>query len=419
MKAIIKALYRTLPIFGISLSTIITAVAEETEGFVFTEEEVAAAEAEEQRQLQALLSDGQAFFTATQRAYSDILFIVGNTYRAISREVDYVECADAPTPRTIFEQAAATLASKYGVDPSTGQIMEGVLCRENLQKAKPRLNPKAYAAIERQIAALEVMFKWFYGEFGKICSFYNEDYFKELQKIARFKELTESSEFREMDADYGILLEFVNGYSPLERAVTVVSRMNNEDEAIRFFERFHNRINRTEQDAWCNEVILGGTSDPIYNYLRFQNEQLTWAPTTKGAQLANYEIRFEYWTKDTIKAVVELGKAGVVMSLEDSELYQEYARAAEKTPGDLFAVTFAAYNERAKRQLFNLGNELYTFEDYLKEETTFLKNMEERKGRSLRDFSTKMVNTAKSQLNDLRKKAEQLVPRSHPSRKVD
>ena len=67
MKAIIKTLLRTLPIFSISFSTIITAVAEETEGFVFTEEEVAAAEAEEQRQLQALLSDGQAYFTATQQ----------------------------------------------------------------------------------------------------------------------------------------------------------------------------------------------------------------------------------------------------------------------------------------------------------------------------------------------------------------
>ena len=390
-----------------------------SEGFVFTEEEVAAAEAEEQSQLQALLSDGQAYFTATQSAHSDILFIVGNTFRAISREVDYVECADAPTPRAIFEQAAATLASKYGVDPSSGQMMKGVLFRENLQKANPRLNPKAYAAIERQITALEVMFKWFYGDFGKICSFYNEDYFKELQKVARFKELTESSEFREMDTDYGILLKFVNGFSPLERAVAVVSRMNNEDEAIRFFERFHNRINRTELDAWCNEVTLGGTSDPIYNYLRFQNEQLSWAPTAKGAQLANYESRFDYWTKDTIKAAVELGKAGIELSLKDSDLYQEYAHAAEKAPGDLFGVTFAAYNERTKRRLFNLGNELYTFEDFLKKETTFLKNMEARKERSLRDFSSIMVNTAKSQLKELQRKAEKFVPQNHPSRQRD
>ena len=192
-----------LPLAGISIISMPCLKAAE-EGFVFTEEEVAAAD-EAAAKLQALISNGAEYSRACAQAYSNINLLVGNCYRAIGREVIFLECADQKTVADIHKEAASHLIGKYSVDPASGKFMDGVMCRSNLLKAKPNLAAKSYETIDQNIDQLEAMLKWFMGSFARTCAYFNSEYYKELQKVSRFKELTGTSEYSRMEQNYRAL----------------------------------------------------------------------------------------------------------------------------------------------------------------------------------------------------------------------
>ena len=392
-----------LPLAGISIISMPCLKAAE-EGFVFTEEEVAAAD-EAAAKLQALISNGAEYSRACAQAYSDIHLIVGNCYRAIGREVDFLECADQKSVADIYKEAASRLIGSYAVDPASGKLMDGVMCRSNLLKAKPNLTAKSYEAIDQNIDQLEAMLKWFMGPFAKTCAYFNSDYYRELQKAARFKELTHSSEYRRMENNYRELFrEFARGQAHWRISN---SRSNFRRYPESFFARFGDSISRQELERWYNEVVMDAEDGKTYLYLRVKDETIMWAPTSQGAELSNYEARFNYWTEERIKAIVETGKNAINLSLDNGSELNNYQAVAEQYPYSLLTQTLSSYTDKAKKQLFNMANELYTFQDFLKNETLYLRTLQEREGKTLFYWANRKLDMAKTEWKAILKQAEE------------
>lgn len=391
-----------LPLAGIGLMSATCLPAAE-EGFVFTEEEVAAAD-EAAAKLQALISNGAEYSRACTQAYSDIHLIVGNCYRAIGKTVDYTECADQKTVADIHREAASRLISKYAVDPASGTIMDGVMCRSNLLKAKPNLTAKAYETIDQNIDQLEAMLKWFMGPFAKTCAYYNSDFYQELQKAARFKELTQSSEYRRMEQNYQELFRDLARGTAHERINK--ARINFRRYPETFFARFGDDISRQELENWYNEVVLDAEGGKPYRYLRVRDEAIIWAPTAQGAELANYESRFDYWTEERINAVVETGKNAINLSLDNGSELNNYQTVAAQYPYSLLSQTLSAYNDKTKKQLFAMANELYTFRDFLEGNTLYLNAMLDRDGKTLLYWANRKLDMAKKEWKAIREQAQ-------------
>lgn len=407
MKSIFKTMLLALPITGMGIATFPTAKAAESEGFVFTEEEVAA-DAEAHRKLQSLISNGAEYSRACAKAYSDIHLIVGNCYRALGRLVDFQECADQRTVADIHKEAASTLMSRYAIDPASGKFVDGVLCRSNLLKAKPNLTADSYTVIDQNIEQLEAMLKWFMGDFAKTCAYFNSDYYKELQKIARFKELTQTSEYRNMERNYSLL------FRDLARGDSHNRIMNSRNDFRRFPEKFRARFDypivRQEVEEWYNEVVLDAPDGKTWQYLRVRDEDIVWAPTPQGAELANYETRFDFWTNDRIDAMVELGKNGINAVLDSGTDFNNYNAMAERYPHSLLTQTLTYYTDKTKKQLFNLANELYTFRSFLETKTRYTLMLTERNGKPIKYWAKRKLDFAKNQWKEILKQAQEDLP---------
>ncbi len=392
-----------LPLAGISLLSVPCLQAAE-EGFVFTEEEVAAAD-EEAAKLQALISNGAEYSRACAQAYSNINLIVGNCYRAIGKEVIFLECADQKTVADIHKEAASQLIGKYAVDPASGKFMDGVMCRSNLLKAKPNLTAKSYETIDQNIDQLEAMLKWFMGSFARTCAYFNSEYYKELQKVSRFKELTGTSEYRRMEQNYRALFRDLARGKAHERINN--SRTNFRRYPETFFARFGEQVFRQEVEQWYNEVVLDAENGKSYQYLRVKDETITWAPTSQGAELANYEARFDYWTEARIKAVVENGKNGINLVLDNGSELNNYLNVAEQYPYSLMTQTLASYTDKARDRLFEMANELYTFQDYLTTETLYMAAMQDREGKTMLYWANRKLDMAKKEWKAILNQAEE------------
>ncbi len=198
--------------FGLLVAPTIAA----EEGFVFTEEDVAAAE-EEAQKLQSVIANEETYRKACFAVYSDVNLIVGNCFRAIGREVDYTECADARTFASIHKEAVEKLVTKYGADAASGQLTKGALSRAALNMAKPNITPGAYNAMEKQLERTAVMLRWFMGSFAGTCARYDSGFYKEVQQVARFKELTQSGEYKRMESEYPALWNYFDEGRALRR----------------------------------------------------------------------------------------------------------------------------------------------------------------------------------------------------------
>ena len=391
----------------------------EEEGFVFTEEEVAAYD-EEALKLQSVIGSDATYVTECFKVYSDINLIVGNCFRAIGREVDYTECADARTFASIHKEAVEKLVTKYGAEAASGQLTKGALSRAALNMARPNITPGAYNAMEKQLERTAVMLRWFMGSFARTCARYDSGFYKEVQQVARFKELTQSSEYKRMETEYPALWNYFDEGRALRRFYDSFAefRGNISEHAYKFFERFHNELDYNEREALYNEMALGAPDTLFSKYVRMRENASIWGSTSQGAMLANFESRFDYWTSDRIKTVKELGLAVYrsAMSTHEDAAYNEYMNEALNGKQDLYINTYQAYVDRTLPSLFKMSEVLWGLEDYLKAETRYFHNLEKKEEYSICQWADTIVRSIKPRVMEMREQAARVVPQSHPSR---
>ncbi len=401
--------------FGLLVAPTIAA----EEGFVFTEEDVAAAE-EEAQKLQSVIANEETYREACFAVYNDVNRIVGNCYRAIGRDIDYLECADARTIASIHKEAMDKLISKYGADAASGQLTKGVLSRAALNMAKPNLSPRIHRILENMIVHTSTMLRWFMSSFAKTCAIYDTDFYKEVQQAARFKELTQSSEYKRMEKDYPVLWDFFADSKALKRFNESYSEFKGSisENSYKFFARFHNELNQEEREILYNEMTLGAPNGVLSKYIRLKETGSVWGLTSEGAILSNYEGMFNYWTTDKIKATKELGMVAyhAAMSTNGDALYNEYMNEALRLPDLLLAETYQDFIKHAQPRLFKMGEVLWGLEDFLKAETRYFPNMERKSKHGIREWGNIIVKSIKPQVIDMREQAARVVPESHPAR---
>ncbi len=401
--------------FGLLMAPTIAA----EEGFVFTEEDVAAAE-EEANKLQSVIANEEAYHNACFAVYNDVNRIVGNCYRTIGREVDYTECADARTIASIHKEAMDKLISKYGADAASGQLTKGALSRAALNMAKPNISPKTHRIMENMIVHTSIMLRWFMGSFAKTCAIYDTEFYKEVQQVARFKELTQTREYERSEKDYPVLWSFFADTKALMRFNESYAKFrgNISVNAYKFFERFHNELDQDERETLYNEMALNAPNGEMCKYIRMKEGSCIWGITSQGATMSNYESIFNYWTKDKIKATKELGMVAyhAAMSTDGDALYNEYMNEALRLPDLLLGETYQDYVKHAQPRLFKMGEVLWGLEDYLKAETQYFQNMERKSKYGIRQCADIVVKSLKPQVMELREQAARVVPESHPSR---
>ena len=411
--------FRHILYTGACYGLLVTPTIAAEEGFVFTEEDVAAAE-EEANKLQSVIANEEAYHEACSAVYNDVNLIVGNCYRAIGRNIDYLECADARTIASIHKEAMDKLISKYGADAASGQLTKGALSRAALNMAKPNLTPKTHRIMENMIVHTSIMIRWFMGSFAKTCAIYDTEFYKEVQQVARFKELTQSSEYKRMEKDYPVLWSFFADAKALMRfnESSAQFKGNLSENAYKFFERFHNELNQNERETLYNEMALNAPNGILSKYIKLEEDGSVWGSSSQGALLANYESKFDCWTTDKIKATKELGMVAyhAAMSTDGDALYNEYMNEALKLPDLLLGETYQDYVKHAQPRLFKMGEVLWGLEDYLKAETQYFQNMERKSKYGIRQCADIVVKSLKTRVMELREQAARVVPASHPSR---
>ena len=404
---------------GASFGLLVAPTSAAEEGFVFTEEDVAAAE-EEANKLQSVIGNDETYRNACLAVYNDVNLIVGNCYRVIGRDIDYLECADARTIATIHKEAMEKLVSKYGAEAASGQLTKGALSRAALNMAKPNISPETHRTMENLIVHTSIMLRWFMGPFAKTCAIYDTEFYKEVQQVARLKELTQTSEYKQMEKDYSVLWSFFADGKAMMRFNDSYTnfRGNISENAYKFFERFHNELNQDERETLYNEMVLNAPNEPLSKYIRLEEDSCAWGLTSQGAMLSNYESLFNYWTNDKTKATKELGMKAyhAVTSTDGDALFNEYKNEALNAPNLLLAETYQDYIKRTQPRLFKMGEVLWGLEDYLKSETQHFQNMERKSKYGIRQYASVIVKSIKPYVMNMREQAAQVVPKSHPSR---
>ena len=385
-----------------------------SEGFVFTEAEVAAAD-ENQRKIDALISDPHGYQAACREELRAIIHAFRTAFNAIVCKKDLTECVDHQDAHAIYKELESKLSGTYRYDITSGTFGEGALSRANLQKAKAGMTPAQYAYCDQHIKRAEWLMKWFYNRFSPACAVHHADFHKAVQQVARFRYMgTLSSEFRKIDKLYSDWLRMYNSDFAAKRKETVKNNYISArtGHSITFLRFIGDSLDTSEYTKWHKSFLLGSTQDfaicpPLGYGDQFAMEKyfsiygasfVIYAPTAEGAALANYERYFEHWNKDSIEKMKTLGEEvgtktiEVIQSHEYADLIDLVGTNETTFDGEIKSI-MTTHLEAALKSMLDMEEMLTTLEDKLKE-THYLKNLEAAGSSTLSERIQSMIPTS-------------------------
>ena len=424
----------------------LTATAQDSVGFDFSDEDVAAdAQFAKQQELQALIGNAAKYEAAAHESYAIVVNSIAGCCNQLRGHKDLVDCSNYPDADTLHKEALANLLANYPFDMSSGQFTEGVLSRVMLSKAKPNMTGDQVTRIEHMIARAEAIMRWFIGPFRFLCGLHNHDFQKEVQRVARFIEYTKTDEFKSADEAYRALVIYFDSNDVPNRAMTAERSFGyNQQQAYVFYNYFHNRISDQEREKWLNFVLMGrsirysydgpvlnlsneitlSTGKPVYWYIDIHGTKPRMAATEPASKLSSYINTFQRWNERRLTDVVGLGK-NAFEQLHDTIGHSTFNRldtlAGEslvKEDADFkHAINTAIPN--GLQALLEKDDLLMGLTDYLKDNTNYVDNGNQEAKASLLSLVQRRVEQADRALGAIFLKADKIVPRDHPSRQRD
>lgn len=385
-------------------------------GFVFTDEDVAAAEAEEARKQAALLMDGRAFEFECRKIYNNLLVLVGNCHRGLGKNVDMTECLDCRPLADYYKEIASRLMGTYGVNPATGQVTIGLFTRKNLAKAKPNMTNADYATVDMYMTRIELMLKWFLGPYGKFCAMVDEDCYEMVQNAARAVEAARSSEMRSAREKYWRVIQAFDKAVALSEQYKVKPG-DEYRKAEFFFECFGNLLDQKEIDIRC-QGFLNNADKTAGEIIRFRSTGSSFEAGAEGAKMGHFNRLVEYWNEDRIKAVVELGKRlqDARSRFVNSKEYNQYRQALQQGPQDYYAETHADYHNVMQPITDSMIGTLVFFEQNLEEEGQI--SLRKRlNGLGMMARADKAAKEIARHVRESRENAAGIIPATHKFRK--
>lgn len=432
------------PLLLACLSLNIQITAQEA-GFDFSDEEVTESDPDAQRAIMSLISDGIKYEAACHQAYADVLAIISRCCKEIPIDRDYTECTGAPCADAIHAENLALLMSRHPYSTSAGQFSDGVLSRTTLEKAKPNLTSEQYTRIDHMITRSEMLMRWFIGPFRSACTVHHYDYYKDVQRVARFLVYTETRDFQVADKAYKELSSFFDGSVIPDRIMTAMNSFDyNQRQAYVFSNYFHNRISDKEREAWICYIVLGSSLRYIYDgpilnlgkevnlasgspvrlFIDIRGKTPSFAYSEPGAELSCYMRHFDTWTPARMNALSDTAEEAYeqVNTAATHHLFAKLEAVAEDLvvkEDSIFKelVTYTIPNALAAMML--MDEYMLSFEKTLKEETSFVANREKEKNTPLFALISKHIARAESALSTLKAKADRIVPNTDPSRQKD
>lgn len=284
-----KSCFKTLVLSGLLVAPLAFAQGfdftqdDDSEGFVFTDEDVSAADAaDKDRALQAMIHDGALFLSKNREAYRTIVEKSRNyTQMAKDLQVDQFEdAASFACPADRMQSIVNELTGQLQFSVSSGQFLEGPLSRSTLEKARRNLTSAQFKEINENITRSELLAKfWTSSQLMKVAQTYNEEWLEFLQQVARFKSYMDSSG-RNVDADLNKLGKYVS-----KGSILGVTRFGYGDE----------RSEKYYTDAWLNYFgtsasLSSSKVDKFLSRMLFDDPQGYNGPQLKSAWMTNNEF---------------------------------------------------------------------------------------------------------------------------------
>lgn len=387
-----------------------------SDGFVFTDEDVAAADAEEARRQAALLMDGRAFRAECRQIYQNLMVIVGNCHRGVGKNIDLTECLDSRPLADCHKEAASRLMGTYGVIPSTGQVTIGLFTRKNLAKARPNMSSEDYAAVDMYMTRTEAMLKWFLGPYAQFCALVDEDCHDMVQMAARAVELIRTSEMRSAREKYWRVIQAFDKAVALSEQYKVKPG-DEYRKAEFFFECYGNLLDQKEINARC-QGYLNSADKTAGEIIRFSSTGSSFQACAEGTKMVHLNRVIEYWNEDRIKAVTEMGKRlnEARSRFVNSKEYNQYRQALQQEPKDYYADTHSDYHKITEPLMDSMIGTLVFFEKNLEEEG-HISLRKRLNGVGMIARADKAAKVIAEHARESRDNAAQIIPASHQFRK--
>jgi hypothetical protein len=408
------------------------------EGFVFTDEDVAKAEEDEQ-EMMALIGNAAKYEQVCVAEYNKIITAFGKCFKEIQAINDELECTDHPAPADIFNKYYNDLMDIGCFSPGSGQFLEGVLNRSNLAKARAGMMEAQYVKCEIIIKRSELMMQWFTDSFRKACQSYHEDFMEMLQQSARFQLCLKQGK-ETMDAFYHLHKTF-NADMLEERLhkIVVTFRNNDKGNSLAFFNHFHNKISSDERDRWLSYVILGGRISSSYNgptygvqphteayapwkHFDIRGGRVIQQPTYQTNQLIYYMKLLDKWSLsrlDTIKTVGTSARVGAGEALQALEKLIKQTENEQLMGDSAFRNIIGNEGTMTVLWMRLMVEPMVSMNDFL-DKTDFKKHKLLPSGmKPLLEIYQKQVDTANRKLNDMYEFAAKQIPATHKSRQTD
>lgn len=424
----------------------LTATAQDSVGFDFSDEDVAAdAQFAKQQELQALIGNAAKYEAAAHESYAIVVNSIAGCCNQLKGHKDLVDCSNYPDADTLHKEALANLLANYPFDMSSGQFTEGVLSQVMLSKAKPNMTGDQVTRIEHMITRAETMMQWFTGPFRLACAVHNHDFQKEVQRVARFIEYTKTDEFKSADEAYRALVIYFDSNDVPNRAMTAERSFGyNQQQAYVFYNYFHNRISDQEREKWLNFVLMGrslryrydgpvlnlsneitlSTGKPVYWYIDIHGAKPRMAATELASKLSSYINTFQRWNPQRLDDVQSWGKKAF------DQLHNAIGHATfnklDTLAGETLVKEDIDFKEAVQKAIPNGLQALMEKEDllmglpdYLADNTKYVDNCKFESKTSLRARVLRRMEMANRILDNIASKAAKIVPSYHPSRQSD
>lgn len=367
----------------------------EDEGFTFTEEEI---QAENQRALQSLISDGARYLSESRQAYRHIISSINTLCNDITKRNDWINATLITSPATHHKAGLNYIMDRYPFAPDSGQFLEGVLSRSVLKKAKPNLTSAQYNEIERIITRCEALVKWYSGTLAKTCAAFDDDFLKILQQTARFREDIQLSNIQPIDRDFDRMYSYFtyNGDTPVLHELLKYAAYKSSCKSIanEWVKYFGSSPDAAKIDLFLNWAVFasGNYTGPYFGlrkeinmnglmspdmYLVVRNGKTTYANTEKARYMQYYVSFFDPWTDQYIDSVNELGsylRKDVEKVFDEAEALAEVGGKDSTKEDELYRNLVKSSIPNMCVPLVDMSDMMIDLEEVVKKKTNFMTN---------------------------------------------
>lgn len=367
----------------------------EDEGFTFTEEEI---QAEDQRALQSLISDGARYLSESRQAYRRIISTINALCNDITKRNDWINATLITSPATHHKAGLNNIMDRYPFAPDSGQFLEGVLSRSVLKKAKPNLTSAQYNEIERIITRCEALVKWYSGTLAQTCATFDDDFMKTLQQTARFREDIQRSDIQPIDRDFGRMYDYFTykGDTPVLRELLKYASRKDYCKSIanEWIKYFGTSPDAVKIDFFLNWAVFayGNYTGPYFGlrkeinmnglmspdmYLVVRNGKTTYAYTQMARYMQYYVSFFDPWTDQYIDSVNELGaylRKDVEKVFDEAEALAEVGGKDSTKEDELYRNLVISSIPNMCVPLVDMSDMMIDLEEVVKKKTNFMTN---------------------------------------------